>query len=86
MNTNDPRITAMREVIRNLRKTDLANGHCFMIHDKSLPKQQAYYEYPDGSIQIEEVDASNLYNPRKIVRKLSASEVAAVVGRHAVFG
>lgn len=43
----------MEQVIRKLRNDDLNHGHCFMIFDDELPEDQAYYEYPDGSINIE---------------------------------
>jgi hypothetical protein len=83
--TIDDRLTAMREIIKKLRHDDLNNGHCFMIFDDELPDGQAYYEYPDGKINIEELDNDNLDLPRIVIRGLSKVEVHAVKQKHEVF-
>jgi len=81
----DSRVFAMQQVIRKLRHDDLKDGHCFMIFDDELPENQAYYEYPDGHIQIEQLDKHNLDIPRTIIRLLTKEEIAVVKERHEVF-
>lgn len=84
-NQNDNRILAMEQVIRKLRNDDLNHGHCFMIFDDDLPEDQAYYEYPNGSINIERLNKDNLDIPRVVIRVLNTKEVDAVKEKHAVF-
>lgn len=80
------RLDAIQAVIKKLRHDDLSQGHCFMVFDVSLPEDQAYYEYPDGRILIEQVDKRSIEVPRVIVRELNKSEVHAVRKKHAIFG
>jgi len=79
------RVLAMQQVIRKLRHDDLNDGHCFMIFDDELPENQAYYEYPDGRIQIEQIDKNNLDIPRLVVSVLTGEEVAVVKEKNEVF-
>ncbi|SHN45506.1 hypothetical protein [Chitinophaga sp. CF418] len=81
----DPRIAITAQIIKELRIKKLNNGHCFLIFDDELPEVHSYYEYPDGRIQIEEVDITNIYNPREVIRVLSEDEADSVRARHAVF-
>jgi hypothetical protein len=86
--TNDQlngRVLAMQQVIKKLRSDDLNQGHCFMIFDDGLPEGQAYYEYPDGDIRIEQLDKNNLDIPRIIVKVLSKKEVSALKEKHEIF-
>jgi hypothetical protein len=81
----DGRIFAMQQVIRKLRLDNLNEGHCFMIFDDELPEDQAYYEYPDGRIQVEQIDKDNLDIPRIVIRALTNSEIASVKEKNEVF-
>lgn len=84
-NILDSNIAAMQEVIRKLRVDNLNHGHCFMIFDDELPGDQAYYEYPDGSFQIEQLDGLNFDNPRIIIKELTEEEIAALKEKHEVY-
>ena len=79
------RILAMQRVIKELRHTDLNDGHCFMIFDEELAENQAYYEYPDGRIQVEQIDENNIDVARVIISVLTDQEVAALKEKHEVF-
>jgi hypothetical protein len=84
-NQQDDRVFAMQQVIRKLRHDDLNEGYCFMIFDDELFGDQAYYEYPDGSIQVEQIDKDNFDVPRLVIRVLTDKEIAAVKEKHEVF-
>ena len=75
----------MDHVIRQLRKEDLQKGHCFMISDSRLPADQAYIEYPDGSIKVEKITKNGTAASRQVVRTASAEEVAHLKKNHFVF-
>jgi hypothetical protein len=75
----------MQQVIRKLRHDDLNEGHCFMIFDDDLPEDQAYYEYPDGRIQVEQLDKENLDIPRVLIKTLNSKEIVALKEKHEVF-
>lgn len=78
------RIEKLQQVIRKLRENDLGSGHCFMVFDERLEEDEAFYEYPDGSIRIERIDKSNIEVPRQIVRILTKQEIKALRSKHAV--
>ena len=40
------------QAIKSLRLNKLQNGYPFMINSDSLPSNQCYLEYPDGSIAL----------------------------------
>jgi len=84
-NETTVRIAAMREVIKKLRSDNLSEGHCFMIFDDEPPEDQAYYEYPDGSIRIEQLNNGSVDLPRIVIRHLREDEIAAVKEKHEVF-
>jgi hypothetical protein len=84
-NQQDDRVFAMQQVIRKLRHDDLNEGHCFMIFDDDLPDDQAYYEYPDGLIKVEQLDKENLEAPRVVIRELTDKEIEEVKQKHEVF-
>jgi len=84
-NQQNGRVFAMQQVIKKLRNDDLNQGYCFMIFDDGLPEGQAYYEYPDGDIHIEEVDKDNLDIPRIVVKVLTKKEIASLKEKHEVF-
>jgi hypothetical protein len=83
--TTDDRLTAMHEIIKKLRQDDLNEGHCFMIFDDDLSDGQAYYEYPNGKITVEQLNQDNLDLPRIVIRELSLAEVDLVKQNHEVF-
>nr|WP_315423701.1 hypothetical protein [uncultured Pedobacter sp.] len=78
------RIEKLQNIILELRKNDLGNGHCFMFFDDLLEEDQAFYEYPDGRITIERLDKSNIEVPRQIIHVLNASETKAFRNKHAI--
>lgn len=84
-NQQDTRVLAMQEVIKKLRHDDLSQGHCFMIFDDELPEDQAYYEYPDGQINVEQIDKDNLDALREVVKTLTKKEIIALKNKHEVF-
>jgi hypothetical protein len=84
-NKEDARVLAMQQVIRKLRHDDLNEGHCFMIFDDELPEGQAYYEYPDGSIRVEQLDKLNLDIPRIVISELNEDEIVSLKEKHEVF-
>jgi hypothetical protein len=79
------RIVAMRQVIKKLRHDNLNEGHCFMIFDDQLPENQAYYEYPDGHIQVEQIDKDDLDIPRVVISVLTGEETAVIKEKNEVF-
>jgi hypothetical protein len=81
---NYEQLMAMQEVIRKLRVNNLNQGNCFMIFDDDLPEYQAYYEYPDGNINIEEINKDNPDADREIIKVLNDNEAATVRGKHEV--
>ena len=84
-NQPDDRVFAMQQVIRKLRHDNLNEGHCFMIFDDDLPDDQAYYEYPDGRIQIEQLNKDNFDIPRLLISVLTPKETALIKEKHEVF-
>ena len=78
INQYQSKVLAMQKVIKDLRISDLSQGHCFMIFDDELPEEQAYYEYPDGNIYIEQVNKYNLDSPREVIKMLTKNEIAAL--------
>ena len=84
-NETTVRIEAINQVIRKLRSDSLSEGYCFMIFDDELTEDQAYYEYPDGSIRIEQLDNGSVDLPRIVIRHLCEDEIAAVKEKHEVF-
>ena len=84
-NETSVRVEAINQVIRKLRSDSLTEGYCFMIFDDELTEDQAYYEYPDGVIRIEQISKVNFDLPRILIRELSLSEIAAVKEKHEVF-
>jgi len=76
------KIEAAKTVIQQLRKHDLDSGHCFMIFDEDLPEDQAYYEYPDGRVCIEQLDKKNIEIPRVLIKNLNRVEKAKFRVKH----
>ena len=73
------------EVTRALRERNLNNDLPFLILSEDLPEGQAYREFPDGHIEIQEIieDGANLKS--KLVRKLTSTETAAFRVKNGLF-
>lgn len=80
----EDRIKTLQGVIKNLRKSDLGSGHCFLIFGEQLEENEAFYEYPDGRISIERLNKNNIDIPRELVRVLTAPETKALRKRNAI--
>ena len=76
--TYEARLAGLRSVIAKLREEDHKSGHAFLIFDDNLPEDQAYYEYPDGFIRIEQLDKRNIEIPRVVVKILNRQESNAI--------
>ena len=59
-----------------LRKTNLEQGHPFMINSDKLPIDECYLEFPDGSIQL--VSISRSKQDFTVVRQLSVKEQISI--------
>ena len=62
------------EVTKALRKTNLNKGLPFLILSENLPEGQAYREFPDGHIEIQEINEDGAELKSKIIRKLTRTE------------
>jgi len=63
------------EVTRALRQRNLDNNLPFLILSADLPEGQAFREFPDGHIEIQEImdDGANLKS--KLIRRLTKAEI-----------
>jgi len=61
------------EAVKRLRLDKLRNGKAFMINSKNLPAFQSYREYPDGKIELVELNQAE--RDFRLVRILSDIEV-----------
>jgi len=64
------------EAIKSLREHKLKNGQPFMINSKTLPSDQCYMEYPDGSIAL--VALCRKTSDFKIIGQFSNEEETAI--------
>jgi hypothetical protein len=64
------------EVTRALRQRNLHNNLPFLILSGDLPEGQAYREFPDGHIEIQEVIEDGAHLKSKLVRRLTKVEAA----------
>lgn len=62
------------EVARALRQKNLADGLPFLILSADLPEGQAFREFPDGHIEIQEITEDGAELRSKLVRKLTRAE------------
>jgi hypothetical protein len=62
------------EVARNLRRRNLDNGLPFLILSEDLPEGQAYREFPDGHIEVQEILEDGINLNAKLVRKLTPAQ------------
>ncbi|HEY8660160.1 MAG TPA: hypothetical protein VIL78_14095 [Hanamia sp.] len=63
------------EVTRALRQRNLNNNLPFLILSEDLPEGQAYREFPDGHIEIQEITEDGADLKSKLVRNLTSAEV-----------
>jgi len=63
------------EVTRALRQRNLNNNLPFLILSEDLPEGQAYREFPDGHIEIQEITEDGADLKSKLVRNLTTAEV-----------
>jgi hypothetical protein len=63
------------EVTRALRQRNLNNNLPFLILSEDLPEGQAYREFPDGHIEIQEITEDGADLKSKLVRNLTRAEV-----------
>ena len=66
--------------VKKLREKKLQNGLPFMINSKSLPSNQCYLEYPNGTIVIAQIFSSE--RDFTIVKKLNHNEVIILRNRY----
>ena len=66
--------------VRKLRENKLQNGLPFMINSKFLPSNQAYLEYPNGSIAIVQIYKSA--QDFTIIKQLSNNEINTIRIKH----
>jgi len=73
------------EVTMALRQRNLNNNLPFLILSGDLPEGQAYREFPDGHIEIQEIieDGANLKS--KLVRNLTSAEAVAFRVKNGLF-
>ncbi len=62
------------EVTRALRQRNLNNNLPFLILSESLPEGQAYREFPDGHIEIQEIIEDGADLKSKWIRNLTKAE------------
>jgi hypothetical protein len=64
------------EVTRALRQRNLNNNLPFLILSENLPEGQAYREFPDGHIEIQEITEDGADLKSKLIRNLTKAEAA----------
>ena len=62
--------------VKKHRLEKLRDGRPFMINSKNLPVLQSYREYPDGTIELVEINQTA--TDFRLIRKLTETEIAAV--------
>lgn len=61
------------KAVQLLRKTKLSQGQPFMINARTLPSNQCYLEYPEGSIKVVTIDKKE--NEFVVLKELSFKEI-----------
>ncbi len=82
MALQDKRVT---EVTRALRQKNLAGGLPFLILSEDLPEGQAYREFPDGHIEIQEITEIGAELKSKLVRELTREEAVSFRLKNGLF-
>jgi len=62
--------------IKEIRTTDFENGRPFMMLSGNLPEGQAYFEFPDGHFEVQEVLTIGVNYEFKGLRVLTNEEVS----------
>lgn len=62
------------EATRALRQKNLNNGLPFLILSEELPEGQAYREFQDGHIEVQEITEDGAELRSKLVRRLTQAE------------
>ena len=62
--------------IKEIRANDFKNGMPFMMLSKNLPEGQAYFEFPDGHFEVQEVLTIGVNYEFKGLRVLTNEEVS----------
>jgi hypothetical protein len=62
------------EVTGALRRRNLNNNLPFLIFSENLPEGQAYREFPDGHIEIQEIIEDGADLKSKLIRNLTRAE------------
>lgn len=78
----DKRVTAATKA---LREKNLGKGLPFLILSEELPEGQAYREFPDGHIEIQEITEDGADLGSKLVRTLTKAEVVSFRVKHGLF-
>ncbi|MEP6614561.1 MAG: hypothetical protein ABJA76_21800 [Mucilaginibacter sp.] len=73
------------EVTRALRQKNLDNNLPFLILSGDLPEGQAYREFPDGRIEIQEVIDDGAILKSKLIRKLTKAQAVAFRLKNGLF-
>ncbi|OLY94563.1 hypothetical protein [Cnuella takakiae] len=63
------------EIIKQLRLADLAAGHPFLYHSNLLPDGQVFFEYPNGSFQVETRTGTGTF---QVIRPATIQEITAL--------
>jgi hypothetical protein len=78
----DKRIVA---VTKALRQKNLQNDLPFLVLSEDLPEGQAYREFADGRIEVQEVYEQGPDLKSKVVRTLTKAEVVKVRLKYGLF-
>jgi len=69
------------EAVKRLRLDKLRNGRAFMINSRNLPAFQSYREYPDGKIELVELNqAERDFRLVRILTNTEATKLKAELG------
>jgi hypothetical protein len=68
--------------LENLRTDCFARGIPFQMLDEKLPKGQAYYQYPDGHVEIRQLITGKGESYTEHIRNLTKQEGAQILLDH----
>lgn len=64
------------KAVKRHRLEKLQNGRPFMINSRELPALQSYREYPDGTIELVEINQAA--TDFRVIRKLAPEEARSI--------
>ena len=64
--------------MENIRRRNFSNNLPFLILSEDLPNGQVYKEFPDGRIEIQEVQSAGKKFSTRVVKVLKASQAEKV--------